>query len=404
MRSTPRGAGKRAFKTTQTRPPIVWASGSIDDGVFYPCGALGARRYPRVDRPARSRCPSSASIQLSLYPRWATLAHRHAWPESDPSRRVPSRVSPLRTTLTIAHPPFLPVNPATPSTQVVAKVTPKEARRQKRHTKIRSKVSGTADRPRISVYRSNQHTYVQVIDDENQTTLCAVGTMSPKIKEIVGSEEWKSKTVDAAREVGKAVGAMCVEKGIKTAVFDRGDDVESSFHVAEQKETRNRHDHKIDQDTGQSERCLHRRAEVGIPLPSHEEQQGERDFAVHDCRDARVASTLVRLGGEVEKLEREGEQHANHKLARRAEEHREADHGASSDRVDNLPIIAGSRVGARQESVTPVTQEGDRVKEVDADGVDHDAADRCEGGGVGASSDPNGARDVARARAHPTDG
>ena len=222
MRSTPRGAGKRAFKTTQTRPPIVWASGSIDDGVFYPCGALGARRYPRVDRPARSRCPSSASIQLSLYPRWATLAHRHAWPESDPSRRVPSRVSPLRTTLTIAHPPFLPVNPATPSTQVVAKVTPKEARRQKRHTKIRSKVSGTADRPRISVYRSNQHTYVQVIDDENQTTLCAVGTMSPKIKEIVGSEEWKSKTVDAAREVGKAVGAMCVEKGIKTAVFDRG--------------------------------------------------------------------------------------------------------------------------------------------------------------------------------------
>merc|ERR1712216_196689 len=75
---------------------------------------------------------------------------------------------------------------ATPSTQVVAKVTPKEARRQKRHTKIRSKVSGTADRPRISVYRSNQHTYVQVIDDENQTTLCA-GTMSPKIKEIVGS-------------------------------------------------------------------------------------------------------------------------------------------------------------------------------------------------------------------------
>ena len=63
---------------------------------------------------------------------------------------------------------------------------------------------------------------VQVIDDENQTTLCAVGTMSPKIKEIVGTEEWKTKTVDAAREVGKAVGAMCVEKGIKTAVFDRG--------------------------------------------------------------------------------------------------------------------------------------------------------------------------------------
>ena len=85
----------------------------------------------------------------------------------------------------------------------------------------RSKVSGTADRPRISVYRSNQHTYVQVIDDENQTTLCAVGTMSPKIKRSWAPRR-KTKTVDAAREVGKAVGAICVEKGIKTAVFDRG--------------------------------------------------------------------------------------------------------------------------------------------------------------------------------------
>ena len=108
------------------------------------------------------------------------------------------------------------------STTVTAKVTPKEARRQKRHRKIRSKLSGTAERPRISVYRSNQHTYVQVIDDENQKTLCAIGTMSPKIKEVVGQEEWKSKTVDAARAVGKALGEMCVEQGIKSAVFDRG--------------------------------------------------------------------------------------------------------------------------------------------------------------------------------------
>jgi|TARA_B110000977_G_scaffold49973_1_gene67872 large subunit ribosomal protein L18 len=101
-------------------------------------------------------------------------------------------------------------------------MTDKERRRQKRHTKIRSKVSGTAERPRISVYRSNQHTYVQVIDDENQTTLCAVGTMSVSIKEKVGKEEWATKTVTAANEVGKALGAMCVEKGIKKAVFDRG--------------------------------------------------------------------------------------------------------------------------------------------------------------------------------------
>ena len=101
-------------------------------------------------------------------------------------------------------------------------LTEKQARRQKRHTKIRAKMSGTADRPRISVYRSNQHTYVQVIDDENAHTLLAMGTMSPKIKEIVGTEEWKTKTVEAAGVVGKELGKMCVEKGIKSAVFDRG--------------------------------------------------------------------------------------------------------------------------------------------------------------------------------------
>ena len=90
----------------------------------------------------------------------------------------------------------------------MAKVTPKEARRQKRHTKIRSKLSGTPDRPRISVYRSNQHTYVQVIDDENQTTLCAVGTMSPKIKEVIGTEEWKTKTLNVGARCGRAVASF----------------------------------------------------------------------------------------------------------------------------------------------------------------------------------------------------
>jgi len=108
------------------------------------------------------------------------------------------------------------------STTVTAKMPHKEMRRQKRHTKIRAKLSGTAERPRISVYRSNQHTYVQVIDDDNQTTLCAIGTMSPKIKEIVGTDEWKTKTVEAARVVGQTLGEMCLEKGIKSAVFDRG--------------------------------------------------------------------------------------------------------------------------------------------------------------------------------------
>lgn len=103
-----------------------------------------------------------------------------------------------------------------------AKLTPKESKRQQRHRKIRSKVSGSPERPRISVYRSNQHVYVQVIDDENQKTIAALGTMSPKVKDVIGKEEWKSKTVESAQEVGKLLGAMCVEQGITRAVFDRG--------------------------------------------------------------------------------------------------------------------------------------------------------------------------------------
>ena len=87
------------------------------------------------------------------------------------------------------------------STETRAAMTDKEKRRQKRHTKIRAKLSGTAERPRISVYRSNQHTYVQVIDDENQKTLCAIGTMSSSIKEQVGKEEWKTSKLTLKSQI-----------------------------------------------------------------------------------------------------------------------------------------------------------------------------------------------------------
>lgn len=85
-----------------------------------------------------------------------------------------------------------------------------------------TQVSGTSERPRISVYRSNQHVYVQVIDDENQKTIAALGTMSKSVKAVIGEEEWKGKTISAAEQVGKMLGAACVEKGITQAVFDRG--------------------------------------------------------------------------------------------------------------------------------------------------------------------------------------
>ena len=94
--------------------------------------------------------------------------------------------------------------------------------RQQRHRKIRSRLTGTADRPRISVYRSNQHVFVQVIDDDAQKTLVSLGTQSQEVKAVVGSEEWKTKTVAAASELGKMLGKKCVDAGITSAVFDRG--------------------------------------------------------------------------------------------------------------------------------------------------------------------------------------
>ena len=106
----------------------------------------------------------------------------------------------------------------------MAKMTPKEAKRQQRHRKIRAKVSGTASRPRISVYRSNQHVYVQVIDDENQSTIAALGTMSKSVKAVIGEEEWKGKTVESAEQVGK-----CSVKCASTRVSRRPSSTAADF-------------------------------------------------------------------------------------------------------------------------------------------------------------------------------
>ncbi len=86
--------------------------------------------------------------------------------------------------------------------------------RQRVHDRIRLKMSGTATRPRLNVYRSLNHLYVQVIDDQNGVTLVSASTLSGKIK--VGGN------VAAAKEVGKLVAERAQEKGIKRVVFDRG--------------------------------------------------------------------------------------------------------------------------------------------------------------------------------------
>jgi len=86
--------------------------------------------------------------------------------------------------------------------------------RQRIHRRIREKLAGTAERPRLNVYRSLNHIYAQVIDDRKGETLVSASTI-----------ELKSKTggnVAAAKEIGKAVAEKAVAKGIKRVVFDRG--------------------------------------------------------------------------------------------------------------------------------------------------------------------------------------
>ncbi|GGH15103.1 50S ribosomal protein L18 [Silvibacterium dinghuense] len=86
--------------------------------------------------------------------------------------------------------------------------------RKRVHTRIRRKIEGTAERPRLNVYRSLNHIYVQVIDDLAGATLVSASTVADKVK--------TGGNVAAAKEVGKLVAERAQEKGIKKVVFDRG--------------------------------------------------------------------------------------------------------------------------------------------------------------------------------------
>lgn len=94
----------------------------------------------------------------------------------------------------------------------------KNAARQKRHLRVRAKISGTAQRPRFNVYRSLNHIYVQIIDDQAGHTLAAAST---KQKDIEAAVAEMSKS-EAAKYVGKKAAELALEKGIKDVVFDRG--------------------------------------------------------------------------------------------------------------------------------------------------------------------------------------
>ena len=87
-----------------------------------------------------------------------------------------------------------------------------------RHERVRKKISGTPERPRLCVYRSNAHIYAQIIDDEVGNTLVAASTLDAEIR---GELSEKTKT-EAASLVGELIGKRALEKGVKQVVFDRG--------------------------------------------------------------------------------------------------------------------------------------------------------------------------------------
>jgi large subunit ribosomal protein L18 len=91
------------------------------------------------------------------------------------------------------------------------------AQRIKRKMSVRKKLSGTADRPRLSVFRSAKHIYVQAIDDETGATLASASTMDKEISSSLTG----MKKADAASKVGELVGKRLVNKGVKGCVFDR---------------------------------------------------------------------------------------------------------------------------------------------------------------------------------------
>ena len=97
----------------------------------------------------------------------------------------------------------------------MVKTFDKNAQRMKRHTRVRGKISGTPERPRLNVYRSNANIYAQIIDDVNGVTLVSASTLDKEFEGAAGNAE-------AAKKVGQKVAERALAKGIETVVFDRG--------------------------------------------------------------------------------------------------------------------------------------------------------------------------------------
>lgn len=100
---------------------------------------------------------------------------------------------------------------------MVSKQSRSEIRRKK-HYRLRNRFAGTAERPRLAVFRSNNHMYAQIIDDTVGKTLVSASTNEPEAKKALE----KTNNVEAAAYVGKVIAERAIEKGIKEVVYDRG--------------------------------------------------------------------------------------------------------------------------------------------------------------------------------------
>ena len=97
---------------------------------------------------------------------------------------------------------------------MISKISRKEAR-AKKHLRFRNKINGTAERPRLCVYRSNNHIYAQIIDDVARTTLVSASTLDKEVKT-------KHSNKEAAKEVGILIAKRALDKKITNVVYDRG--------------------------------------------------------------------------------------------------------------------------------------------------------------------------------------
>ena len=100
--------------------------------------------------------------------------------------------------------------------------TSRKKQTQKRHKRLRLNINGTSSRPRLSVFRSNNHIYAQVIDDAAQNTLCAASTLD---KDLRSNLKVDGSSCDASVAVGELVAQRALAKGIQKVVFDRGGNI-----------------------------------------------------------------------------------------------------------------------------------------------------------------------------------